>query len=162
MSETCFNGDDINSDLKYLADFLAMKLSVWDSVKFTTTARDVLLSQAEKCNWTSTVGLLQEFCHSHDYQEDDDSTPAPAEPNSSVAVVNWTDDKRKRCTTSKMVEHFYMRLFNFTGMLDRLSTIYQEWSPRNTNDVYLSTIAVGREVGKAVRILFEFQLSDED
>ena len=54
-----------------------------------------------------------------------------------------------------------MRYFNFMGMYTRVATIYAEWNPQNTNDTFLNMIAVGREFGKASRILFEFHLTDE-
>mmetsp|Transcript_41754 Transcript_41754/g.55007 ORF Transcript_41754/g.55007 Transcript_41754/m.55007 type:complete len:80 (-) Transcript_41754:77-316(-) len=60
-----------------------------------------------------------------------------------------------------MIENLYMRYFNFVGMYTKVVTIYAEWNPMNTNDCFLQMIAMGREFGKAVRILFEFHLTDE-
>ena len=60
-----------------------------------------------------------------------------------------------------MVENFYMRFFNFNASFIKLMNYYSTWSPQNRNDVYLTTMAMGREIGKSVRILFDFHLTDE-
>ena len=60
-----------------------------------------------------------------------------------------------------MIENFYMRFFNFNASYFRVVELYVEWNPKNRNDVYLSTMAIGREFGKSVRILFDFHLTDE-
>ena len=60
-----------------------------------------------------------------------------------------------------MIENFYLRFFNFQGGMSRALQTWVTWDPRNTNDVFLNMIAIGREVGKLVRILFEFNLTDE-
>jgi len=67
LSETCFSSDKINSDLMFMADFVSLRRPLYDAVRFTTTARDMLINEMEHCRWTSTVELLQEYCHSHDY-----------------------------------------------------------------------------------------------
>ena len=59
-----------------------------------------------------------------------------------------------------MITNFYMRFFNFNGSYNRVFELYSEWAPRNRNDVYLTTMAIGREFGKSVRILFDFHLTD--
>ena len=60
-----------------------------------------------------------------------------------------------------MIENFYMRFFNFSGSYMRVINLYSSWSPKNRNDVYLNTMAIGREFGQSVRILFDFHLTDE-
>ena len=74
---------------------------------------------------------------------------------------DWQSSKKKRCTTSKMITNFYMRYFNFVGFYTKIVTVYSEWAPKNTNDCYLNMITIGREIGKGIRILFEFHLTDE-
>lgn len=71
LSDACFGSDEVNTDLMFLADFAQGRRSVWEVVKFTTTARDLMINEIDHCNWTSTVKMLQEFCHSHDYQDAD-------------------------------------------------------------------------------------------
>ena len=61
-----------------------------------------------------------------------------------------------------MIKNFYMRYFNFIGSYTKLVTIYTTWAPQNHNDVFLSMIVVGRELGKDVRILFDFSLSEAE
>ena len=60
-----------------------------------------------------------------------------------------------------MIENFYMRFFNFSGSFDRVINLLSNWNPKNRNDVYLTTMAIGREFGKSIRILFDFHLTDE-
>ena len=60
-----------------------------------------------------------------------------------------------------MIENFYMRFFNFSGSYVRVMTLYSDWNPKNRNDVYLTTMAMGREFGKSIRILLDFHLTDE-
>ena len=67
LSERCFSSDKINHDLMFMADFASRKRQLWDAVKFTTTGRDIIINEMENCRFTSTISLLQEFCHSHDY-----------------------------------------------------------------------------------------------
>ena len=43
----------------------------------------------------------------------------------------------------------------------RLNMIYATWNPQNRNDIYLNMMAAGREVGKCIRILFDFKLTEE-
>ena len=54
-----------------------------------------------------------------------------------------------------------MRYFNFNASLQRVLVLYNEWNPINRNDVYLTMMAIGREIGKGTRILFDFHLTDE-
>ena len=58
LSDDCFGSDEINSDLMFMADFIAMKRPIYEAVKFTTTSRDMLINEMEHCRWTSTVELL--------------------------------------------------------------------------------------------------------
>lgn len=67
LSEDCFGSDEINADLMFMADFIAMKRPMYEAVKFTTTARDMLMNEMAHCRWTSTVEMLQEYCHSHEF-----------------------------------------------------------------------------------------------
>ena len=60
-----------------------------------------------------------------------------------------------------MIENFYMRFFNFNASFMRVQKLYTTWNPKNRNDVYLTSMAIGREFGKSVRILFDFHLTDE-
>ena len=163
LSEKCFSSDGINNDLMFMADFVSMKRPMWDAIRFTTTARDMLVNEMENCRWTSTIELLQEYCHSHDYEDDesdgDDDNHVKIETQ--TYEHDWQATKKKRCTTSKMITNFYMRYFNFVGMYIKVATIYAEWAPKNTNDCFLQMIAAGREFGKGIRILFEFHLTDE-
>ena len=73
----------------------------------------------------------------------------------------WDKQKKTRCTQSKMIENFYMRFFNFQGSYIRIVNLYSSWNPQNQNDVFLTTLSIGREVGKMLRILFDFHLTDE-
>ena len=59
-----------------------------------------------------------------------------------------------------MIENFYMRFFNFLASYQRVMRVLAYWDPQNFNDIYLNVLLVGREIGKSVRILFEFQLTD--
>ena len=58
LSDECFGSDEVNSDLIFLADFAQGRRSIWEVVKFTTTARDLLINEIDHCNWTSTVRML--------------------------------------------------------------------------------------------------------
>ena len=64
-----------------MADFADRKRKIFDAYKFTKIGSEMLIREMDNCNWTSTVSLLQEFCHSHDYQEsengEDGWTPNP-------------------------------------------------------------------------------------
>ena len=59
-----------------------------------------------------------------------------------------------------MIENFYLRIFNFVASYQRVMTVIVYWDPQNFNDTYLNMVLIGRELGKSVRILFEFQLTD--
>ena len=146
-----------------MADFAARKRSIWDAYKFTLMSSEMLVNEMDNCNWTSTISLLQEFCHSHDYQTDsqeDGWTPSPIETRDDFSA-DWDAEKKTRCKQSKMIENFYMRFFNFNGSFAKVMNYYATWAPQNRNDVYLTTIAMGREFGKSTRILFDFHLTDE-
>ena len=67
LSDDCFGSDEVNADLIFMSDFSARKKSIWDAYKFTKIGSEMLINEMDHCNWTSTVSLLQEFCHSHDY-----------------------------------------------------------------------------------------------
>ena len=146
-----------------MADFAARRKSVWDAYKFTKMGSDMLINEMDNCNWTSTVSLLQEFCHSHDYQTGQDE--ASWSPNQIQTQdefsADWDAEKKTRCKQSKMIENFYMRFFNFNASYFRVTKLYSTWAPKNRNDVYLTSMAIGREFGKSARILFDFHLTDE-
>ena len=149
-----------------MADFADRKRSIFDAYKFTVTSSNLIINEMDHCNWTSTVSLLQEFCHSHDYQQIDGADPNTWSP-SSIHTKNedfsadWNAGQKTRCQQSKMIENFYMRIFNFMGSYTRVVSIVSTWNPKNRNDVYLNTMAIGREFGKSVRILFDFHWTDE-
>ena len=121
----------------------------------------------DNCRFTTTIALMQEFCHSHDYQvvDDDESDTRWRDTDDHFETNNWSPDwnaeKKTRCTKPKMIENFYMRYFNFNASVMRMFNIYASWSPNNRNDVFLQSIAFGREVGKMTRILYDFHLTDE-
>ena len=100
LSDKCFSSDEINQDLMFMADFVSMKRPMWDAIKFTTTARDMLVNEMENCRWTSTIELLQEYCHSHEFQDDE----SDSEDGNHVKIEtqtyehDWQDTKQKRCT----------------------------------------------------------------
>ena len=72
LSDKCFGSDEINNDLMFMADFVSMKLPMYEAVRFTTTSRDMLVNEMEHCRWTSTVELLQSYCHMRDLPDEDD------------------------------------------------------------------------------------------
>ena len=74
LSDNCFGSDEINSNLIFVTEFAERKGSLWDAYKFTKMGSDMIIDEMDHCNWTSTVSLLQEFCHSHDYQDGSDES----------------------------------------------------------------------------------------
>ena len=165
LSDKCFGSEKINEDLTFMAEFAARKGSLWDVVTFTTTARDTIINEMENCRFTTTVSLLQEYCHSHEFQEEteEDSwrSNAPDKFDTQDFKADWDKANKTRCSKPKMIENFYMRYFNFNGSFFRMMNIYSSWNPQNHNDTYLQMVAFGREIGKMTRILFDFHLTDE-
>ena len=108
LSDDCFNEQRVASDLFFMSSFAARERPMWEAVRFAEISSNLLLQEMETCNWTSTVRLLQEYCHSHDYLVSDDS-----EFHMLRSAADWDRDHKMRCTQPKMIENFYMRFFNF-------------------------------------------------
>merc|ERR1719188_167872 len=168
LPENCFAEQEVDSKLFFISKFMARDGNLWDAYHFAIDGKDIILNQADNCHYTSTISLLQDFCQSHDYQEETDDHPGfnthdynEADPDWSA---DWNREKKLRCSQSKMIENFYMRLFNFYGSYFRVTNYWKDMKAdkkKNNNDVYLTMIAIGREIGKDMRILFDFHLTDE-
>lgn len=156
-----------------MSDFVSGNLHLYDAIRFTRLGSDLILNESKHCRFTTTIGLLQEFCHMHEYQEDDDddfaydrskengiSFKTLGQAPTSISA-DGEKKREERCAFSKMIETFYLRFFNFSGSYTRVMTYYSNWDPRNQNEIFLVTLAMGREVGKSLRILFGFQLTDD-
>ena len=151
LSDECFTSLETSQDLKFLAEFAQKKRSIWDVYEFTKTSTDMIMEEFDNCNWTSTIDLLQAYC----YENSDDTGIETQE-----FTADWRSAKT-RCSQSKMIENFYMRFFNFQGSYKRVMDVVRSWDTDNRNDVYLQSMAIGRECGKMTRILYDFHLTDE-
>jgi len=82
---------------------------------------------------------MEEFCHSHELSFDE-------------------AERQNRCSYRMVIKNFYNRIFNYIAAYQRVAETlsYFEWI--DPNEVYLQSLKVGWEAGKAIRILFEFEL----
>lgn len=56
------------------------------------------------------------------------------------------------------MRNFYQRIFNFIGFYERISMKVINFNTENSHDVYLDSLYIGRELGKALRIVFSFEV----
>ena len=165
LPDNCFGDKEVSNDLFFITRFMSRDGNLWDAYNFAVDGKNIILNEANNCRYTSTISMLQNFCQSHDYEEDPSEYhfhPPEEDPEFSA---EWNRQKQMRCTQSKMIENFYMRFFNFYGAYNRVTSYWRylknEDVKKNTNDVYLTMVAIGRDIGKSLRILFDFELTDE-
>ena len=100
LPDECFSSVETNANLMFISKFVAREKKIWDAYKFTDLSANMLMHEMENCKWVSTVSLLQEFCHSHDYQENNDDdegwTPNPVYTRDEFSA-DWDAEKKTRC-----------------------------------------------------------------
>ena len=145
LPEACLGTKEVNDKLVFIEDFVRGKRSIWTAYSFTTQFSSLFLEQFEACDYTGLVFTLEEFCDGVDYSEE--------------------GKELERCTMSNIIYNLYTRVFNFVSSWSRIwqgyvhVTSLRKWQQ---NETYLEALAIGRETGVMLRILFDFHLEGEE
>ena len=49
LSDKCFGTDEVNANLVFLSEFATFRRPIWEVVKFTTTATDMIIDEMVNC-----------------------------------------------------------------------------------------------------------------
>lgn len=113
----------------FIYDFINQRESPIKVFEFVPTVVELINTELEMCGYTETLLKMQKFC-----SEDE------------------------KCTKRLVTKNFYLRGFNMIGAYRRVTETLAYFDTSSDHEVYLQCVKLGWELGKVLRILFEFKI----